>query len=268
MSDGKFYAGVDIGSTTTKCVLLDGEGQICTFKLIYTGVDRNLSGAKVLDEALSFLGAGRKAVARLVATGYGRHIMAEADDTSPEIICHARGTVFLRPGTRTIIDIGGQDSKAIGLDGDGDIEAFEMNDKCAAGTGRFFEVLSTRLLGEDLDEMAKLSLRADRPCNISSMCTIFAESEIISLLSEGETKANIMAGMNMAVARRVVQMAKRCLGNSLQEEIVFTGGVAHSEGVRRALEEQCGKPVLTLDVPQITGCLGAALIAREQAEQK
>lgn len=262
----RLFAGVDIGSTTTKCVLIDEDRQILDFNLIYTGADRNSSGKEVIQQSLKKLGLDESAVARTVATGYGRHIMADADDSSPEIICHAKGTAFLRPGTRTIIDIGGQDSKVIALDEYGFTEKFEMNDKCAAGTGRFFEVLSGRLLGEELSSMAQMSLEANRPCSISSMCTIFAESEIISLLSEGESKANIVAGMNLAVAKRVTQMAKRCMG-TLQEDIVFTGGVANSEGVRRAMEEQCGKPVYTLDRPQITGCMGAALIALEQAEE-
>ncbi len=260
----KLFAGVDIGSTTTKCALIDESGELQSFHLSYTGADRSKSGNEVLDAALEKIGADRSSVARVVATGYGRHIMAGADDSSPEIICHARGTVHLRPTTRTIIDIGGQDSKAIGLDADGDIMMFEMNDKCAAGTGRFFEVLSTRLMGEELDALSDISLEADEPCTISSMCTIFAETEIISLLSEGVSKANIIMGMNLAVAKRVVNMAKRCLG-TLTGDIVFTGGVANSEGVRRAVESQCGgAKVHTLEHAQITGCMGAALIAREQ----
>lgn len=258
----ELFAGVDIGSTTSKTVILDADKNILCFHLDYTAADRNNSGELVLTEALKKIGASREDLVSVVATGYGRRSMINTTDTSPEIICHAKGTVFLRPNTRTIIDIGGQDSKAIGLDAQGDIMMFEMNDKCAAGTGRFFEVLSTRLMGKELDELSELSLEATEPCMISSMCTIFAESEIISLLSEGISMANIMAGMNLSVAKRVCQMAKRSLG-VLNSEIVFSGGVANSEGVRRAVEEQCGKPVYTLDDPQITGCLGAALIGLE-----
>ncbi len=256
------YAGVDIGSTTSKCALLDEDGNFLSFYLKYTEVDRNKSGEEALRGALDKIGASREDVKRLVATGYGRYIMEGTDDTSPEIICHAKGTVFLHPTTRCIIDIGGQDSKAIGIDDMGIIEKFEMNDKCAAGTGRFFEVLSNRLLSEDIDVLADISLEADDPCTISSMCTIFAETEIVSLLSEGVSKANIMAGMNQAVARRVYMMAKRCLG-TMPNDVVFTGGVAKSEGVRRAMESLVGKPVHTLEHAQSTGCVGAALIALE-----
>ncbi len=217
----------------------------------------------------SLQAAGRKQeeIACVVSTGYGRRAFKSSDKVLPEIVCHAKGTFFLYPGVRTIIDIGGQDSKVIELEEDGTIAKFEMNDKCAAGTGRFFEVLSERLLDIQLDELGPLSLKSENPCMISSMCTIFAESEIISYLSEGKHKADIIAGMNFSVAKRVVAMG-RAAGIHFQEPIVFTGGVAKNAGMKRSFEEILGKSVITIDEPQSPAALGAAVYALESWKER
>ncbi|MFA9423712.1 MAG: acyl-CoA dehydratase activase [Sedimentibacter sp.] len=263
----KIVAGIDIGSTTAKCLLLNDKKEIIAFEKLLTSYDRNECGQLILEKALNAVNMTRENVEYMISTGYGRRSMDGVDDTLPEIICHATGTVFLIPTVRTILDIGGQDSKAIGIDEDGYIERFEMNDKCAAGTGRFFEVLAGKLLGTDIDELGRLSLEADNPPTISSMCTIFAETEIISMMSEGVSRKNIIAGMNYAVAKRVYSMAKRSLGN-LKSDIVFTGGVANSPGMVKAFEDLINKPVLTLDNPQITAALGAALAAYDVVNKK
>jgi predicted CoA-substrate-specific enzyme activase len=183
----------------------------------------------------------------------------------PEIVCHAKGTKLLFPTVRTIIDIGGQDSKVIELDRDGGVIRFEMNDKCAAGTGRFLEVLTERILNLSLDELGPLALRSKQCCTLSSVCTVFAESEIISLLSEHKAKEDIAYGISKAIARRVIGMGAG--GQiSYNEPIVFSGGVARNIGVVKAIEEELGKEVVTPEEPQITAALGAAIFAKERAQ--
>ena len=260
------FAGVDIGSTTSKAVLLDENGKNLTFALIYTTFDRNQSGEDVLKKALEQSGNKWEDVAFLVSTGYGRKAFERANMDLPEIICHATGTHHLYPGVRTIIDIGGQDSKVIEMDGKGMVTRFEMNDKCAAGTGRFFEVLTNRLLNVPMEELGELALRSDNPCVISSMCTIFAESEIISLLSQGIPKEDIVAGMCKSVTRRIVNMGKS--GQiTYQEPIIFSGGVANNEGVRAYFEQVLKKKVTAILMPQSTAAFGAALAAKENYEK-
>jgi predicted CoA-substrate-specific enzyme activase len=260
---GMIIAGVDIGSTTSKAVLLDDQDQILAFRIIATGFDRNQSGEEVLEQALQEAGLRREDVSCVASTGYGRRSLLSAEKVWPEIICHAKGTFFLYPGVKTIIDIGGQDSKVIEMNGQGTVQRFEMNDKCAAGTGRFFEVLTGRLLGIPLDELGPLALQSTEPSPLSTMCTIFAESEIISLLSTGTPKEDIAAGMHRAVAKRVV-----CMGKSGQisfpEPIIFSGGVAKNVDVTRAFEEILRKKVQPIERPQITAALGVALLAKQE----
>ncbi len=257
------FAGVDIGSTTTKCVLIDEEGKQLTFKIMFTTFNRNESGEMILEEALKEVGMTHADVTYIVATGYGRKAFQRAQKDIPEIIAHGVGTEAVAPGTRTIIDIGGQDSKVIELDENGIVSRFEMNDKCAAGTGRFFEVLAGRLLSVDMDELSGLILDAKNPCTISSMCTIFAESEIISYLSQGTPKEDIVAGMSRSIVRRVVGMGK---AGQLQfvEPIVISGGVANNPGIVRDFSNHLKKPVRALELPQSTAALGAALAARKE----
>lgn len=258
-----FFAGVDIGSTTSKCAVVDESKRLLAHARMDTTYDRAACGRAVLERALGKIGADRGRLARLVATGYGRRALETADEVLPEIICHAEGTRFMVPDVRTIIDIGGQDSKVIELFEDGRIVRFQMNDKCAAGTGRFFEVLAGRLLNLDLDDLGAFSLRARTPCTISSICTVFAESEVISLMSEGVAREDIVAGMNLSVAKRVVAMGSAAMVK-YPEPIVFTGGVARNEGVAKAFEGLLDKPVKRIARPQMTAALGAALKGLEK----
>lgn len=254
------YAGVDIGSTTTKCILLDERGNEVAFAHIMTEFNRNVSGEKVFNEALNKAGAKEEDVSYIVSTGYGRKAYLRADKDIPEIIAHALGTEKIVPGVRTIIDIGGQDSKVISIGENGTVDRFEMNDKCAAGTGRFFEVLTQRLLGIEMDELSALIEKSTAPIEISSMCTIFAESEIISHLSQGTPVEDIAAGTGYAIARRIVAQGKSARINNI-EPIVFSGGAANNEGIRKIFENLIGKPVIAAPRPQCTAAMGAAIRA-------
>ena len=259
------FAGLDIGSVTTKAVIIDEQGEVLAFSLTPTSHDRQKSGVEVLELALKKIQRSRDAIKYIVLTGYGRRAFASSDKVLPEIVCHSRGTRFLIPTVRTIIDIGGQDSKVIELDEEGNINKFEMNDKCAAGTGRFLEVLTERILNLTLEELGPFSLGCKNPCILSSVCTVFAESEIISYLSEHRTKEDIICGMNKAIAKRVINMGSAGL-IKYKQPIVFSGGVAKNIGVVKAIEEELGRKVVTLDEPQITAALGAAIFAKEYCE--
>ncbi len=259
------FAGVDIGSVTSKAAIIDEQAEIVAFSFTDTTYDRHQSGSDALGLALEKAGKSMGALRYVVSTGYGRRSFESSNKTLPEIVCHARGTKFLFPSARTVIDIGGQDSKVIELDETGNVSKFEMNDKCAAGTGRFLEVLTERILNLSLDELGPLSLRCKSPCTLSSICTVFAESEIISYLSEKRAKEDIAWGMNKAIAKRVIHMGRAGL-ISYKEPIVFSGGVAKNMGVAKAIEEELGKKVLIPIEPQITAALGAALFAAESVE--
>jgi predicted CoA-substrate-specific enzyme activase len=258
------FAGIDIGSVATKAVFIDKEGKVLAFTLMPTGYDRRQSGAQALKMALDKIGKSEKDIAYTVSTGYGRRAF-KADKALPEIICHARGTRELFPQARTIIDIGGQDSKVIQLDEAGMVLRFEMNDKCAAGTGRFLEVLTERILNLPIEELGPLALKSKNPATLSSVCTVFAESEVLSLLSEHKAREDIAYGISRAIARRVVGMGA---GGQVdyKEPIVFSGGVARNVGVVKAIEEELGKKVITPEEPQITAALGAAIFAQEQGQ--
>ncbi len=259
----RLYAGVDIGSTTSKAVLVDDGGRILNFSIIDTSFDRNQSGENVLAIALDAIGRSDKDLAFVASTGYGRRSFKRSQKVLPEIICHARGTEYLMPGTRTIIDIGGQDSKVIEMGSNGLVEKFEMNDKCAAGTGRFFEVLTNRLLNVSLDELGPLALTSRNPCVISSICTIFAESEIISFLSSAVPKEDIAMGMLVSVAKRVVAMGRQAR-ISFVEPIVFSGGPARNTAAKKVLEDLLKKDIVALENPQMTAAVGVALYARDE----
>ena len=263
------FAGVDIGSTTAKCVITDENDNMLVFEHIPTEYDRNVSGEKILKQAMDKLGVSEADIAYIVSTGYGRKSFLRANANIPEIIAHGLGTYKLMPGTRTIIDIGGRDSKVISLDDLGNVERFEMNDKCAAGTGRFFEVLTHRLLGIEMEDLSDLMKKSTNPCVISSMCTIFAESEIISLLSQKVPVEDIAAGTGRSIARRILAMG-RSAQISYAEPIVFSGGVANNEAIADIFADLLGKPVTAIKMPQSTAALGAALRARKMwaAEQK
>lgn len=255
-----YCAGIDVGSLATKAVLLDGNGRIVSYAIVSSRSDPEKAAYRALDEVLYKAGSKRDQVGRIVATGYGRIALDFVDRTVTELTCHARGVHYLCPTARTIIDIGGQDSKILRLNERGDLIDFVMNDKCAAGTGRFLEVMASALeIG--LEQLGDFSLRSDNPLRLSSTCTVFAETEVISLLASKQRKEDIAAGLHWAVASRVGNMAKS-LG--LQKEIVFVGGVAKNIGVKRSLERFLQTEFVPLkEDPQITGALGAALLARD-----
>ncbi|HNU90786.1 MAG TPA: acyl-CoA dehydratase activase [Spirochaetota bacterium] len=248
--------GMDIGSITTKAAVVK-DGGILGTRVIFTGYNAEAAGNRVLDELLQELALRREDVERIVATGYGRNSVRFADSAVTEITCHAAGAHYLNPHIRSIIDIGGQDSKTIAVDENGRVKDFAMNDKCAAGTGRFLEVMA-RALEVDLDEFGDLSLRSQNPSKISSLCTVFAESEVISLISKGENRENIIAGIHESIAARVVAMAKRV---GVVPPIMMTGGVAKNRGVVDALEKKLGCPIEVSTNAQENGAIGAAVLA-------
>jgi predicted CoA-substrate-specific enzyme activase len=252
------YAGIDLGSITAKAVIVKN-GAILAWAIAFSGYNSAETAQKVLAEALQTAAIARDDVARLVATGYGRVRVPGADKQVTEITCHARGAHWLHPETRTVIDVGGQDSKGIAIDGQGKVTDFVMNDKCAAGTGRFLEVMA-RALEEDLDRFGALSLNAPRRAQISSTCTVFAESEVISQIAAGLPKDVIIAGIHEAIAARVSGMVRRI---AVRDQVMMTGGVAHNHGVVRMLEEKLERSILVPPAAQIIGAIGAALIAQK-----
>lgn len=253
-----YTAGIDIGSISTKAVIMR-DGQLLASRVILTGYNAENAGKKVFDAVLDDLQISASAITRIVATGYGRKSLAMADKSITEIMCHAAGARYLNPLIRSIIDIGGQDSKAILLDDRGKVANFAMNDKCAAGTGRFLEVMA-RAMEVDLDEFGRMSLKADLPARISSLCTVFAESEIISLIAKGEKRANIIAGIHESICVRVLAMANRI---GIKSPVMMTGGVAKNIGVVRAFEKAIGSPIEVSDYAQVNGAIGAALLAQD-----
>ena len=249
-------AGIDIGSISTKAALLS-DGKLLGTRLIFTGYNAEAAGRTVFEELLNDLGLERSAVTRVISTGYGRNSVKFVDKAVTEITCHGMGAYYLDPGARSIIDIGGQDSKVIVIDGKGKVKNFAMNDKCAAGTGRFLEVMA-RALEVDLEVFGSLSLKAGNPSKISSLCTVFAESEVISLISRGEHRENIIAGIHESIASRVAAMANRV---GVVSPVVMTGGVAKNTGVVKALEKKLGMPIRVSEYAQVNGAIGAAVLA-------
>lgn len=253
------FAGIDVGSLTAKAALID-KGGILSHSIIDTGANPEKAGETVFDKALGKAGYGKGEVRQIVGTGYGRVSLSFVDRAVTELTCHAKGVRYLNPDIMTVIDIGGQDSKVIRLNRDGSMADFTMNDRCAAGTGRFLEVMA-RALEVGLEELGRISLRSIKPSLINSTCTVFAESEVISLLASREEKENIAAGLHLGIAKRVGNLAKR-LG--IKESVGFVGGVAKNKGLRDALESFLGVIFAPIgEDPQITGALGAAVLAKE-----
>ena len=256
-------AGIDVGSLTAKAVIFDhSAGRVLGCALLSLTHDPAQAGVIALRQALAAAGVSACELAASTATGYGRIAMAEATYRITEITCHARGVHYLLPAVRTVVDVGGQDSKVTRLDEEGHALDFEMNDRCAAGTGRFLEVMAGAL-GVDLPGLAELALASATPAPLSSTCTVFAESEVVGLLALGCSRENVAAGLCRAVAQRVAAMVQR-LG--LEPEVAFTGGVALNAGVRQALSEVLSAPVSVPPDPQLTGALGAALLAAERTK--
>ena len=249
--------GIDVGSITAKVAVVK-DSRLISHKLMLTGYNARNAGEKLFESILKDLAMESASIDKIISTGYGRNSVTIADKAVTEITCHAMGAHYLDPTIRSVIDIGGQDSKAIAVDEAGNVKDFAMNDKCAAGTGRFLEVMA-RALEVDLDEFGDFSLKADHPSKISSLCTVFAESEVISLISKGEKRSNIIAGIHESIAARVVAMARRV---GLKPPVMMTGGVAKNIGVVKALESKTGEKIVVSREAQITGAIGAALIGQ------
>ena len=255
--------GVDSGSTSTNAVILNGKREIIASATVRTGAKTSESAQKVLEETLRDAGSKlgrvitREDITTIISTGYGRVSIPYADRNVTEISCHARGALYFNPKVRTILDIGGQDSKAIRLKDDGTVADFVMNDKCAAGTGRFLEAMA-RTLEVDITELGPISLESKEEIEISSMCTVFAESEVISLIAQNKEKADIARGVHKAIAGKAYALMERV---GLSPEYMMTGGVARNKGVVKALNEKLGAELYICDKPDLAGAVGAALYA-------
>ena len=256
----QFFAGIDIGSTMTKVVILGDE--IVSFLVGPTGPEHRRLAHKVMEEALNKANLNYEDLAYIIATGYGRINVPFADKQVTEITCHARGLYSLLPTARTVVDIGGQDSKGIKLL-NGKVTSFVMNDKCAAGTGRFMEVIADTL-GVPLTKLGEVSLTSDKPAVISNTCTVFAEQEVAAQLAGGESVANLVAGIHDAIATRIYSMVNKL---KVERDVAITGGGAKNVGLVKALESKFGCPVLVPPEPLLTGALGAALIGKETWEK-
>lgn len=242
----------------TKVVILDEDGSIHGSVIKHTGAEHRRLANQIMQEALQTVGAGLNDMTYIVATGYGRMNVPFADRHFTELTCHARGVASLFPGVSIAIDIGGQDSKVLKIE-NGKLVDFVMNDKCAAGTGRFLEVLA-KTLGIRVEDFGELSLKSSRKVTISSPCTVFIRQEVANLLVQETPIEDIVAGMNTSIAVKVCKMAKRF---KIEPDVVFTGGVAKNIGVVKAIEENLDCPVLVPDEPLLSGALGAAIIGRE-----
>jgi len=255
----KYFAGIDIGSLTCDAVVIDEEARILASAIVLTGARSRNAIDTAYGKAVEEAGLAREDISGLISTGYGRDQVEGRQKSITEISCHARGAHFLFPSTCLILDIGGQDSKTIRVGDGGRVMDFAMNDKCAAGTGRFFEVMA-RALEIDLDDLGALAAKSTKNLSISSMCTVFAESEVVSLVARGEKVQDIVAGLCRAVAERTRALAQRV---GVAPEVTMTGGVAKNLGVVKALEELLEHKFNIPEEPQIVGALGAALYARE-----
>ena len=257
-------AGIDAGSRSIKAVLFDtNRSEMIACALADQGVQQERLATELFEKLLRDAGLERSQVSGVVATGYGRNAIRFADTTITEITCHARGVHRLAPDARTIIEIGGQDSKVIALEDGGRVRDFAMNDRCAAGTGRFLEMVATRL-DMDWDKLSALAHESKKPALISNMCVVFAETEIIGLLADGKSLPDVVAGVQNAIATRVSALA----GRFVTPPVYFTGGVALQSGMARALEEVLACPVRVAPLPQFTGALGAAVLAGERNKAK
>lgn len=254
-----YILGIDSGSTSTNAVIINEKKEIIASAVVRTGAKSGESADRVLKEVLEQANLKREDLSLIVSTGYGRVSIPFADRNVTEISCHAKGAHFLNPSIRTILDIGGQDSKAIRLNENGDVVDFVMNDKCAAGTGRFLEMMA-RTLEIGIDELGPISLQAKESINISSMCSVFAESEVISLIAQNKETADIARGIHRAIAGKAISLMKRV---GMEPEYMMTGGVAKNPGVVKVLEEQLKAPLFLYDEPEIVGALGAALYGLE-----
>ena len=262
----KFFGGCDVGSTYTKAVILDETGKMVADTTIRSKINAEQSAIAAMDEVCKTAGLkGSKDLEYLIGTGYGRNKVPFADENISEISCHAMGVHVTNPEVRAIIDIGGQDVKGISIDTDGTVKSFAMNDKCSAGTGRFFEAMA-RSFEMSLPDFSNLSLTAKNVIPITAQCTVFAESEVITLVGEGKPMDEIAAGIEMAVAKRCFVMAKKA---GATDSITLTGGCAKNAGLKEAIEHVLKFKVVELKTdPQLMGALGAAEYARQKGLAK
>lgn len=252
-----YVLGIDSGSTSTNAVIMDENREIQAFSVVRTGAKSGESAERILGDVIAKAGLERKDIAWIVSTGYGRVSIPFADENVTEISCHGRGAHYFNPKIRTILDIGGQDSKAIKLDENGEVTDFVMNDKCAAGTGRFLEAIA-RTLEIDISEVGPAALTSTEEIEITSMCTVFAESEVISLIANNKEKGDIANGVCHSIANKAYSLMKRV---GLEPDYMMTGGVAKNPGVVRAVEEKIGTGLYICPEPEIVGAVGAALYA-------
>ena len=262
----KYFGGCDVGSTYTKAVIVDENGKIVADTTLKSKINAEESAKLAMAEVLKQVGLEKSEdLAYLIGTGYGRNKVPFADENISEISCHAMGVHVTNPSVKAIIDIGGQDIKGISIDTDGTVKNFAMNDKCAAGTGRFYEAMA-RSFEMSLPEFSKLSLSAKNVIPITAQCTVFAESEVITLVGEGKPMNEIAAGIQMAVAKRCFVMSKTA---GATDSITLTGGCAKNDGLKAAIEHVLKLKVVDLDTdPQLMGALGAAEYARQKGLAK
>ena len=257
-----YVMGIDSGSTSTNAVIMDGERNIVASSVVRTGAKSGESARRILGEILEKAGLKREDISLIVSTGYGRVSIDFADENVTEISCHGRGAHYFNPSVRTILDIGGQDSKAIHLNEAGEVTDFVMNDKCAAGTGRFLEMIA-RTLEVDVDDLGPVALRSTEDIEITSMCSVFAESEVISLIANNKEKADIANGVCRAIAGKAYSLLKRV---GMEETFMMTGGVAKNPGVVRAVEEKIQSRLYICPEPEVVGAAGAALYALDKMQ--
>ncbi|MBZ5571697.1 MAG: acyl-CoA dehydratase activase [Acidobacteriia bacterium] len=261
----RIASGVDVGSTQTKAVMMSDNGgiNILARALVDTGANVQRAAERAFDKCCAEAGIQTGDVGFVVGTGYGRYKIAFGNAQMTEISCHAKGAGFLCPSTRTVIDMGGQDSKAISVGANGEVLDFVMNDKCAAGTGRFL-ANAAEVMGISLDEIGPLSLRGKYPVKLATVCTVFVESDILSYLAQGKKGEDILNGVHLAIAKRTVSLARRI---NLEPEITMTGGVARNCGMVHALEEVLARKLQISPDAHFMGAVGAALFALEKLDQ-
>jgi predicted CoA-substrate-specific enzyme activase len=259
-----YAAGVDVGSTQTKAIIVNENRAILARALVNTGANVVRAADHAFADALQSCDLERDDIAFVIGTGYGRYKVTFGDTQITEIGCHARGAKFLFPGTHTVIDMGGQDAKGIKVGEEGEVKDFVMNDKCAAGTGRFL-ANAAETLGLPLDDIGEISLKATLPVRLTTVCTVFVESDIVSYVAQGKRVEDILGGVHKAIAARTISLIRRV---GIEEEITFTGGVSRNVGMVRALEEKLGTKLNVSPDSHFVGALGAAIFALERASAR
>ncbi len=259
-----YTAGIDVGSTQTKGIIINQDQEIVARALIMTGANVTRAGENCFNESLKLAGIQREQVVYVVGTGYGRYKVTFGDAQITEISCHARGAYYLFPKTKTVIDMGGQDAKGIRVGEGGEVKDFVMNDKCAAGTGRFLGSAAEALL-LDLDDIGPIAMKAKNPVRLTTVCTVFVESDIMSYLAQNKKVEDILGGVHSAIAARTISLVRRV---GIEPEVTFTGGVSRNIGMVKALEERLQMKLNVSPDSHYVGALGASLFALERATAK